>query len=147
MVIQDNAPIHVSRATTQWMHGALRRHLPRLPLPPNSPDLNPLENLWAHVQERLDQGTFTTVAGLWRRLRRIWRQVPTAMLRRLTADMPRRLRRVLAARGGNITLHWRHIPTACQSRFPTPLRVCLFHSTDSRSIRNYQQILIGHSPR
>ena len=44
---QDNAPIHTSRSTRQW----LRQHdVTLLDWPPKSPDANPIENLWHELK-------------------------------------------------------------------------------------------------
>ena len=44
---QDNAPIHTSRSTRQW----LRQHdVTLLEWLPKSPDANPIENLWHEIK-------------------------------------------------------------------------------------------------
>jgi hypothetical protein len=48
--MQDNAPIHKSGATTAWLTG---HGINVLEMPPYSPDLNPIENMWAFLKELL----------------------------------------------------------------------------------------------
>ena len=73
--------------------------------PPNSPELNPIENLWAIVQARLIERRFTTVIGLLRALQQIWLATDQCQLRNLNSDMSRRVTLVKRVRGGHIRLH------------------------------------------
>ena len=43
----DNAPIHTARSTRQWLRD---NSVTVLDCPPNSPDANPIENLWRDVK-------------------------------------------------------------------------------------------------
>ena len=45
--MQDNDPKHVSRSTVQFMKD---NNINYWPTPPESPDLNPVENLWAGLK-------------------------------------------------------------------------------------------------
>ncbi|CAG2213127.1 unnamed protein product [Mytilus edulis] len=53
-LVQDNDPKHVSRSTKQWMQDNNVNHWVT---PPESPDLNPIENIWAalkfHIRRRV----------------------------------------------------------------------------------------------
>jgi len=52
MYMQDNAPIHTSAWTTEWLHW---RQIPLLTpsWPPWSPDLNPIEHAWHKLRDML----------------------------------------------------------------------------------------------
>ena len=69
--------------------------------PPNSPDLNPIENPWAIIKSRTYGQKPVTLEERqvflyeeWRRLERM------NLLRNLIHSMPRRIKAVLKARGG-----------------------------------------------
>ena len=50
-LVQDNSPIHTSRVVRDWF----QRHpeITLLPHPPRSPDLNPIEHVWAAMTRRM----------------------------------------------------------------------------------------------
>ena len=50
---QDNAPPHVSRATNKFFS---KKRLQVIDWPPNSPDLNPIENAWSVLKDKVTRG-------------------------------------------------------------------------------------------
>jgi len=45
---QDFAPCHKSKSTKQWL---TKRNIEILPWPANSPNLNPIENVWNDIKK------------------------------------------------------------------------------------------------
>jgi transposase len=51
---QDNASSHTATLTSKWLKTAAEQHgFIIMQFPPNSPDLNPIENVWAHLKIEL----------------------------------------------------------------------------------------------
>jgi hypothetical protein len=99
---QDNAPSHTSAFTRQ----ALAEHgLQLLEWPPNSPDMNCIENIWGILKRKLrSRGTGETRAEVIAHAIHIWETDPD--LRRACINciqsMPARLHALYIARGGVI---------------------------------------------
>ena len=94
---QDNAPAHKSRRTLQFMEN---NGIRLLPWPPQSPDLNPIENLWAILKSRLENLDIHGMDQLVVAARREWDAIPPETLANLVASMPRRIQAVIQAQGG-----------------------------------------------
>ena len=49
--VQDGAPAHAAKATQAWCKKNLPNFIEKTCRPPNSPDINPVENLWSIMDE------------------------------------------------------------------------------------------------
>jgi len=97
---QDSAPCHKSRIVTRWFH---ERQIRLLEWPGNSPDLNPIENMWSIMKSRLRKYDTGTVAKLRSALKFLWGQeISPELCKKLAHSMPNRLMSVIKAKG-NIT--------------------------------------------
>ncbi|KAI4293511.1 hypothetical protein PAPHI01_2785, partial [Pancytospora philotis] len=96
----DNSPKHTSARARRHYREAGIRVLPWLSL---SPDLNPIECVWANVKYRLRTGHRRppNPEELVTALQEIWRETSVEFIQRLYRSMPRRLADVVRARGGN----------------------------------------------
>ena len=71
--------------------------------PGNSPDLSPIENVWAIVQDQLDMmETATSKEALIMNLRRACLSISAETLDNLMCSMPDRMRRCVRLGGGHI---------------------------------------------
>ena len=52
--MQDNAPPHTANKTQIWLANNVPFFWDKYRLPAKSPDLNPIENLWSIVEEKID---------------------------------------------------------------------------------------------
>lgn len=93
---QDNDPKHKAHKTREW----LLYNCPRvLQTPPQSPDLNPIENLWDYLDRAIRTTPITSRAHLKQRLQEEWDRIPVSYLQKLVASEPQRLRAVIQAKG------------------------------------------------
>jgi transposase len=94
----DNAPCHAGQYATWWLQTHSIEHLP---WPSQSPDLNPIEHLWDHLdrQVRKRMPPPTSLAGLAAALQEEWGRIPLSVVRELIASMPRRVAAVIEAKG------------------------------------------------
>jgi transposase len=101
--VQDNAPAHKSLVVRNWC----AESAPRLAdafwqLPAYSPDLNPIEHVWARMKAGLRGKNFHSQESLLLAVREQYQLVgaDTRFLQNLCASMPRRISAVIAAEGG-----------------------------------------------
>lgn len=98
-------------STGRGVHGALwlrewimdNENIPNycFPWPGNSPDLNPIENVWRLCNIAIQKRKPRTAQGYWRLLKQEWMKVPQQTIKKLIDSMPRRLQAVIDANGGN----------------------------------------------
>jgi transposase len=94
----DNDPKHTARIVHEWLNEQL---FDVLIWPDQSPDLNPIEHLWAWMKIRLNQyeRAPTGMVDLWDRVQDVWNGFGADECRRLIHTMPQRVEAVLQAKG------------------------------------------------
>lgn len=99
---QDSAPCHKSKTMMQYFKS---KKIALLDWPGNSPDLNPIENLWAIVKARLRRVDCTTKTKLIEAVIQLWFRVDQILenCKKLIDSMPKRLQEVIKAKGGHIS--------------------------------------------
>lgn len=98
---QDNDPCHrvAADAIQQW-NGKRGSSITLLPSwPPNSPDLNPIENLWAYVGARVQAQGPSTFEAFKQAVIKELETVPLRVLHNLYSSMPKRIARVVELQG------------------------------------------------
>ena len=98
---QDNAPCHKAHIISNWFleHD---NEFTVLQWPPQSPDLNPIEDLWDVVEREIGiiDVQPTNLSQLQDAIMSIWTKISEECFQHLVESMPRTIKAVLKAKGG-----------------------------------------------
>jgi DDE superfamily endonuclease/Transposase len=107
LFMHDNAPCHTAVKVTKYLK---QRRIHTMKWPAQSPDLNPIENLWTMfkeafhkrlVQEGIKPSTRLEVLQRCKDImKEVWSMQGMELIRKLVESMSRRCAAVIAARGG-----------------------------------------------
>ncbi len=78
----DNDPKHMAKATKEWLK---KKHIKVLEWPSQSPDLNPIENLWRELKVRVAKRQPQNLNDLKRICKEEWDKIPPEMCANLTS--------------------------------------------------------------
>lgn len=86
----DNDPKHSAKIVKEWLSSQI---FGVMEWPAQSPDLNPIENLWAYLKRRLAGYAEApkSINELWERILAEWNQIPVDYVSNLYTSMPKRL--------------------------------------------------------
>ena len=96
---QDKASCHIAKST---MHFLEQEGIAVVEgWPTKGDDINPMENLWAILDERLESKKFKTKSSMERAVRAVWKDVDDQLITNLISSVSDRLRRIVKAKGGS----------------------------------------------
>jgi DDE superfamily endonuclease/Transposase len=93
---QDNAPQHTANISKHWFH---THGVDLIDFPPYSPDLNPIENLWAILKQRVEKRLVRTTDEVEAVLKEEWEALDQELLTNLAYSMPERCQAVIVNHG------------------------------------------------
>ena len=92
----DNDPKHTAKATKEWLK---KKHIKVLEWPSQSPDLNPIKNLWRELKLRVAKRQPRNLKDLERICKEEWTKIPPKICANLLKNYNKRLTSVLANKG------------------------------------------------
>ncbi len=92
----DNDPKHTARAKKEWLR---KKHFKVLEWPSQSPDLNPIENLWRELKVRVAQRQPQNITALEEICMEEWAKIPATVCENLVKTYRKRLTSVIANKG------------------------------------------------
>ncbi|KAI8522083.1 hypothetical protein Bbelb_018370 [Branchiostoma belcheri] len=93
---QDNDPKHTSKSTKAWLE---KKGWKVLEWPSQSPDLNPIENLWWDLKKAIAARKPKNIAELETFAHEEWAKIPKERCQKLVSGYRARLQQVIAAKG------------------------------------------------
>lgn len=96
---QDNAPCHKSIATMDYFK---QHKIKVMDWPAQSPDLNPIENVWSYMKIKLADYNPRNMNDLKNLITQIWNEIPASFFKKLIDGMHNRCLQVIKAKGGHI---------------------------------------------
>ena len=97
--MEDGAPVHYNVLSSAWRHA---HGMKKLQWPANSPDLNPIENLWKILKDVVQKESLPRNRDeLVKILQRVWEEVSLQTINMLITSMPFCMEAVINAHGGS----------------------------------------------
>jgi transposase len=99
--MENNAPVHKKVSIPARLELGMKCHRH----PPNSPNLNPIENIWAYIKLKhriaKEYTHITSVKAMKQVVVRIWNEFEDHRWDHLVESMPDRIQAVIKAKGGS----------------------------------------------
>nr|CAH7750864.1 unnamed protein product [Callosobruchus chinensis] len=98
--MQDGAPCHTARSVKAFL---AENNIPLLDWAGNSPDMNPIENVWELMKREVAKDVITNKTQLIEKVIYVWNHHPQMQetVQSCIDSMPRRIKALIAAKGGS----------------------------------------------
>ena len=100
--MQDNAPCHKAKVVMSYL---TVQDFEIMDWPPQSPDLNPIENLWKTLGVKVMERNPTNTEDLWVKLQEEWSKISIEDCQELIRSCSRRCAAVIESKG-SFTKYW-----------------------------------------
>ena len=94
----DSAPCHRSKKVKTW---EIENGIEVLDWPGNSPDINPIENLWGILKRKLKDKIITNKKDLITIVYQEWKKLSKEYMENLIYSMPKRITDIINNKGGS----------------------------------------------
>lgn len=98
--MQDGAPCHTARSVKAFL---VQQSIPLLDWPGNSPDMNPIENVWELMKREVAKVVITNKTQLLEKIIHVWNHHPQIQktVQSCIDSILRRIKALIAAKGGS----------------------------------------------
>jgi transposase len=100
---QDNAPPH------QPVRREIAMYYSILIWPPYSPDLSPIEQVWAYIKRQLKGRRFANADDLFAAISQEWQAIPQDMIDRFCSSFKARCQVCVNHHGASLNRHWSEV--------------------------------------
>jgi transposase len=97
---QDNDPKHCSKLTKDYLTS---KEIKIMSWPSQSPDVNPIEHLWAYLKKKIRQRKSKNIEELKKIIKEEWEQISPDFCKKLVFSMPKRAKELYEAKGNHIS--------------------------------------------
>ena len=105
--MQDGVPAHTANLTQSWCEKNFQKFWKKEWWPGNSPDLNPIENLWSNLKDSVSQmENVTKLDDIISQVQKAWMAIDPKFLENLVTSMPNRIKSVILCHGDYINKYF-----------------------------------------